>query len=234
MQAEINHYKKQAALRAVEFVSSGMILGLGYGSTAAFAVQAVGKKIQNGQLHDILAVLCSAEMEPEARRLGIPLTTLEDHPIIQLTIDGADEVDPRLNLIKGGGGALLREKIVAQASQREIIVVDESKLSARLGMHHSVPVEVLTFGWKSQQLFLEALGARVMVRKTQDNVPFFTDQQNLILDCDFGPIADPAELASQLSRRAGIVEHGLFLGLATDLVVAGRDGVRVLGSKDLT
>jgi ribose 5-phosphate isomerase A len=226
MEEEIALYKKQAALRAVEFITSGMVIGLGFGSTAAFAVQAVGELIQAGKLRDIVAVLCSAEMEPEARRLGIPLTTMEDHPTIQLTIDGADEVDPQLNLIKGGGGALLREKIVAQASQREIIVVDETKLSSRLGIHHRVPVEVAPFGWKSQQLFLEAMGVRVVVRKAADGAFFLTDQKNLILDCDVGPIADPVELANVLSRRAGIVEHGLFMGLASDLIVAGKDGVR--------
>jgi len=226
MEEEIIQLKRQAALRAVEFISDGMVIGLGYGSTAAFAVEAVGELIREGKLRDIEAVLCSAQMEPEARRLGIPLTTLEAHPTIQLTIDGADEVDPQLNLIKGGGGALLREKIVAQASVREIIVIDETKLSARLGTHHSVPVEVVPFGWKSQLLFLEALGARVVVRKSKDGTLFLTDQNNLILDCDFGPIPDPLELASVLSRRAGIVEHGLFLTNTTDLVVAGRDGVR--------
>ncbi len=226
MEEEIIHYKKQAALRAVEFISSGMVIGLGYGSTAAFAVQAVGEKIQAGKLRDIVAVLSAAEMEPTARRLGIPVTTLEEHPEIQLTIDGADEVDPQLALIKGGGGALLREKIVAQSSLREVIIVDETKLSARLGTRHTVPVEVVPFGWRTQLLFLEALGAQVTVRKARDDRPFLTDQKNLILDCNFGPIADVAELAVVLSRRAGIVEHGLFLDLTTDLVVAGRDGVR--------
>ena len=225
-------YKQEAARRAVEFVTSGIILGLGYGSTAAFAVQDVGEKIQAGELRNIIAILSSVEMEPEARRLSIPLTTLDEHPFIDLTIDGADEVDPTLNLIKGGGGALLREKIVAQATRREIIIVDESKLSSRLGTHKPVPVEVVPFGWKSQLAFLESLGARVTPRKDPRGAgPFLTDQKNFILDCDFGPIADPAGLAERLSRRAGIVEHGIFLNLTSDLIVAGKDGVRHITRK---
>ncbi len=219
-------YKQQAAQRAVEFIASGIVLGLGYGSTAAFAVQDVAERIRAGKLQNIVAVLSSARMEPEARRLGIPITTLEEQPFIHLTIDGADEVDPQLNLIKGGGGALLREKIVAQASRREIIIVDESKLSPALGTRHPVPVEVVPFGWKNQRAFLESLGARVTIRTNADGSLFLTDQKNMILDCVFGPIGDVAALAGQLSRRAGIVEHGIFLNLATDLIVAGRDGVR--------
>jgi ribose 5-phosphate isomerase A len=170
----------------------------------------------------------SLQIEAEARRLGIPLTTLDEHPVVDLTIDGADEVDPDLNLIKGGGGALLREKIVAQASRREIIVVDESKLSPALGARWAVPVEVVPFGWRSQAAYLESLGAQPILRLNSDGTPFTTDQGNLILDCDFGPISQPAQLAARLSERAGIVEHGLFLGLATDVIVAGVEGVRHL------
>ncbi|MGH9853062.1 MAG: ribose 5-phosphate isomerase A, partial [Blastocatellia bacterium] len=135
-------------------------------------------------------------------------------------------IDPNLNLIKGGGGALLREKIVAQASERVIIVADDGKLSPQLGMKRAAPVEALDFGWRSQFRYLESLGARVEVRRDADGSQFVTDSGNLILDCDFGPIADPLKLATRLSLRAGIVEHGLFLNLATDLIVAGRDGVR--------
>ncbi len=226
MQDDTIFYKQQAARRAVEFIPSDIVLGLGYGSTAAFAVQDVAELIRSGKLQNIVAVLCSALMEPEARRLGIPITTLEEQPFIHLTIDGADEVDPQLNLIKGGGGALLREKIVAQASRREIIIVDESKLSPALGTRHPVPVEVVPFGWKNQRAFLESIGARVTVRTNADGSLFLTDQKNMILDCVFGPIGDVAALTGQLSRRAGIVEHGIFLNLATDLIVAGHDGVR--------
>lgn len=220
--------KQQAAERAVEFVKSSMVVGLGHGSTAIFAVRRIAQLLHEGQLRDILGVPCSRQVEEEARRLGIPLTTLNEHPVIDLTIDGADEVDPHLNVIKGGGGALLWEKIVAQASHREIIVVDESKLSPVLGTRRPVPVEVIPFGWRSQALYLESLGARVEVRHHSDGTLFKTDQDNLILDCHFGPISDPARLAARLNERAGIVEHGLFVGLATDIIVGGVGGVRHL------
>jgi len=138
---------------------------LGHGSTAIFAVQHIAQLLQSDRLRDILGVACSLQVENEARQLGIPLTTLDEHPIIDVTIDGADEVDPNLDLIKGGGGALLREKIVAQASRREIIVIDESKLSPALGTRWPVPVEVIPFGWRTQALYLESVGASVSVRQ---------------------------------------------------------------------
>jgi ribose 5-phosphate isomerase A len=147
---------------------------------------------------------------------------------VDLTIDGADEVDPHLNLIKGRGGALLREKIVAQASRREIIVVDESKLSPMLGTCWPVPVEVVPFGWRAQVAYLESLGARQALRRSSDGTPFRTDQGNLILDCHFGPISRLARLVARLNERAGIVGHGLFLGLATDVIVATPQGLRHL------
>ena len=217
--------KQQAAERAVAFVQSGMVLGLGAGSTAVFALRRLGQLLAEGVLRDIVGVPCSLQVEAEARQAGIPLTSLDDHPALDLTIDGADEVDPQLNLIKGGGGALLREKIVAQATRREMIVVDEGKLSPHLGVRWAVPVEVVPFAWRAQARFLEGLGARV-VQRQRGGEAYRTDQGNFILDCAFGPILDPAALAQQLAERAGIVEHGLFLGLATDLIVAGRDGVQ--------
>ena len=220
--------KRRAAQRAVDYVKSGMVVGLGYGSTAIFAVYRIAEMLRSGHLRDILGVPCSLHIEEEARGLGIPLTTLDDHPVIDVTIDGADEVDPDLNLIKGGGGALLREKIVAQASLREIIVVDESKLSSVLGTHWSVPVEVIPFGWRSQAEYLESLGAQVSVRRNPDGGLFKTDHGNMILDCAFGTIPQPTQLAEQLSKRAGIVEHGLFVGIATDLIVACKEGERHL------
>jgi ribose 5-phosphate isomerase A len=134
-------------------------------------------------------------------------------------------------MIKGGGGALLREKIVAQASRREIIVVDESKLSPALGTHWPVPVEVVLFGWRTQAAYLESLGAKPVLRLTDAGTPFETDQGNLILDCDFGPISNPAQLAVKLEGRAGVVEHGLFLGLATEVIVAGTEGIRRIKRK---
>ncbi|MCX7683089.1 MAG: ribose-5-phosphate isomerase RpiA [Anaerolineae bacterium] len=216
--------KRRAAEYAVEFIAPGMVVGLGHGSTAIFAVRRIAELLQQGRLWDILGVPCSRQVEAEARALGIPLTSLEEHPVVDITIDGADEVDPALNVIKGGGGALLREKIVAQNSRREIIVVDESKLSPALGTKWAVPVEVLPFGWRTQASFLESLGAEVKVRQGEDGSVFKTDQGNLILDCHFGPIADPYALADRLNGRAGIVEHGLFLGLVTDVVVAFAQG----------
>jgi len=225
---DISQLKQQAAERAVEFVESGMVVGLGHGSTAIFAVRHIAQLLREGQLRDILGVPCSRQVEAEARRLGIPLTMLDEHPVVDLTIDGADEVDPDLNLIKGGGGALLHEKIVAQASRREIIVVDQAKLSPALGTLWPVPVEVVPFGYRSQAAYLESLGAKITLRQSNDGAPFETDQGNLILDCRFGPIPDPDRLAVWLNRRAGIVEHGLFLGLATDIIVAGEQGIRYI------
>ncbi len=221
-------YKRIAAERATEHVSSGGVLGLGAGSTAAFAARKIAELLRSGRLREVQAVACSRETEDAARRLGIPLTSLDEHPVLDLTIDGADEVDPELNLIKGGGGALLREKIVAQASLREIIVADGSKLSPRLGTRHAVPVEVVAFGWQAQARYLEGLGARVEQRLRGDGRPFRTDQGNFVLDCRFGPIARPEDLARRLESRAGIVAHGLFLGLATDLITASADGIRHL------
>jgi ribose 5-phosphate isomerase A len=225
-------YKQQAAERAVEFVESGMIVGLGTGSTAIFATRRLARLLHEGQLHDVLGFATSKAVWEEARRLGIPRIGEGMPQPIDLSIDGADEVDPDLNVIKGGGGALLGEKIVAQASRRLIIVTDDSKLSPRLGTRHGVPVEALSFGWRSQVRYLESLGAQVKVRLEPDGSPFVTDSGNMILDCDFGPIAHPPELAAALGARAGIVEHGLFLGLATDLIVAGTDGLRHLSRKE--
>ena len=224
--AQLVQLKQKAGWHAVQFVGSGMVVGLGHGSTAVFAVRRIAQLLREGQLERILGVPCSRQVEEEARRLGIPLTTLDEHPAVDLTIDGADEVDPRLDLIKGCGGALLREKIVAQASRREIIAVDESKLSPALGTHGPVPVEVVPFGWRLQATYLESLGGQPTLRLGSDGTPFRTDQGNLILDCQFGPILDPVHLAARFNERVGIVEHGLFLGLATDVIVATRQGLQ--------
>jgi len=216
----MDELKKQAAEQAVALITPGMVVGLGEGSTALWALRAIARKLGDGSLSNIVGVPCSKNIERYATELGIPLTTLEACEHIDLTIDGADEVDPQLNLIKGGGGALLREKIVAQASLREIIIVDESKLSPALGTKWHVPIEVVPFGWGSQRRFLESLGAKVMLRQSKTGGNFITDQGNFILDSHFGPISDPAALAATLSARAGIVEHGLFVGLTTQLIVA--------------
>jgi ribose 5-phosphate isomerase A len=217
--------KQQAAALAVELIQSGMVVGLGAGSTAGFAAERIAERLRQGVLHDIVGIPCSKTVESMARQLGIPLTTLEERPEIDITIDGADEVDPDLNLIKGGGGALLHEKIVAQASRREVIIVDAGKPSPRLGTKWALPIEVVAFGWGSQRRFLERLGARVTLRQVSSGQPFSTDEGHVILDAAFGPIADPDALARELAARAGIVEHGLFLGMATDLLVAGDNGV---------
>jgi ribose 5-phosphate isomerase A len=220
----LERQKQAAAAKAVEFIESGMVVGLGGGSTAALAMRCLADSLRAGRLRDVVGIPCSHRVEAEARRLGIPLGTMDDCPVIDLTIDGADEVDPDLNLIKGAGGALLWEKIVAQASRREIIIVDSSKPSPRLGTLRPLLIEVVPFGWRSQQRFLESLGARVTRREDEGEL-FCTDQGNFILTCAFGPIADAADLARQLGARAGIVEHGLFIGLATDLIVAAEDGI---------
>ena len=218
-------HKQAAAERAVALLEPGMIVGLGSGSTASFAVRRIGALLRDGALRDLLGVPTSLATEREARRLGIPVAGADWKGAIDITIDGADEVDPALNLIKGAGGALLREKIVAQASRREIIVVDETKLSPVLGTHSAVPVEVTAFGWQSQAEFLESVGSRASVRLQPDGARFATDEGNVILDCAFGPMPRLAELAAALCSRAGIVEHGLFLGLATDIIVAGDAGI---------
>ena len=217
--------KHQAGDHAASLVSSGMVIGLGTGSTAIYATRRIAERLRLGDLKDIVAVATSRATDTAARELGIPMLSDDIPSVIDITIDGADEVDPSLNLIKGGGGALLREKIIAQSSRRQVIVVDESKLSPRIGTHWPLPVEVLQFGLHTQLRFLEGLGATVTLRKHDDEL-FRTDQGNLILDSHFGPITDPAALAATLAARAGIVEHGLFIGIACDLIVAGSSGVR--------
>ena len=220
--------KKKAAEFAVRFVEPGMIIGLGHGSTALFAIHKIAALLRSGKLKDIRGVPCSVSMEEEAVKVGIPLARIGDVPCVDVTIDGADEIDPNLNLIKGMGGALLREKIVAQISRREIIVADESKWVPALG-RGPVPVEVSPFGWETQAYFLRTLGARVIPRRDLGGDFFLTDQNNLIMDCFFDKIdLHPPWFASQLDTRAGVIGHGLFLDMATDVIIASEDGVRHL------
>ena len=220
--------KKKAAFRAVDFIDSGMVVGLGTGSTANFAIERIGEKIQSGDLQNIIGIPTSERTAILARKLNIPLADLEAQPSIDLTIDGADEVDPDLNVIKGGGGALLIEKIIAQASRRNIIIVDESKLSPQLGTKWALPIEVVPFAHRTEKIFLESIGGSVSLRVDDSNAPYLTNQNNYILDTNFGPISDPGGLVARLNQRAGIIEHGLFLALATDVIVAAAKEIRHL------
>jgi ribose 5-phosphate isomerase A len=221
--------KQQAAVRAVDFAQDGMVLGLGTGSTTAYAIDELGARLLSGRLHNVVGVPTSEWTASRARSLGIPLTTLVEHPILDLVIDGADEVDPRLDLIKGLGGALLREKIVAVAARRFVTIVDESKLVSQLGTRGPLPVEVTQFSWEAHARWLASLGCRAELRRETNGDPYTTDNHNYIVHCTFpGGIPDPYEMDSILHARPGILEHGLFLRIATDVVVAGKDGVRVL------
>jgi len=220
--------KQYAANQAATYVQSGMVIGLGTGATATLFVRRLAERIANGELSNVVGIPTSRQIAAEAEQLDFPLSTLEEHPVIDLTVDGADEVDPQLNLIKGGGGALLREKIVAQASKREVIIVDEAKLSPVLGTKWHVPIEVIPFGWRTQVDYLTALGAKVVLRLDKAGQPFVTDQGNYILDTHFGQIATPATLATTLNNRVGIVEHGLFIKLAHEVIVGTPAGVRIL------
>ncbi len=230
----IDQFKKQAALKAVDFVQLGMVLGLGTGSTSLFALEEIGKRIREGKLKSIIGIPSSIKTAVDAQKFGIPLGSLDDFPVIDLTIDGADEVDPNFNLIKGGGGALLREKILAQNSRRLIIIIDETKLSSALGVKSSVPVEVIPFACKPALEYLKSLGASVKLRMTKKKEPFQTDQGNFIIDCNFDSISQPHDLAAKFEKKAGIVEHGLFLGLATDVIVSAEDGIRHLMPKKIS
>ncbi len=204
--------KRIAAHRAAEYVRDGMVVGLGTGSTARYAVEKLGEMVKEGL--DIVGIPTSLETEQLARKAGIPLSTIDEHDI-DLTIDGADQVDGDLNLIKGGGGALLREKMVASCSREEIIVVDESKITDRFSF--PLPVEVVKFGWKSVARKLESMGLEPARRE------FVTDNGNYILDCGYGSIDDLEEMERMLNGIPGVVENGLFVGLAT-MVIAGTAG----------
>lgn len=224
----IDNLKKQAAEKAVEQVQSGMVIGLGTGSTTNFAIKKIAELLQSGKLKDIAGIPTSKATEDLAKSLNIPLTSFYEKQEIDLTIDGADEVDEELNLIKGGGGALLREKIVAQASKREIIIVDESKLSKKLGEKWAVPIEVLKYCVQLEKKFLESLGAKIELRKDKEGKPYITDEGNYILDSNFGVINSPKELTQKLEARAGIVEHGIFINLVSEVIVASQEGIKIL------
>ena len=219
--------KRAAASRALESVRSGMVLGLGTGSTIAFFLELLGERVRAGELNGVVGVPTSRRTAEIARGLGIPVSRLRAGPRLDLTVDGADEVDPEGGLIKGLGGALLREKIVAQASDRFIVIVDEGKVVERLGTRGPLPVEVTRFGSSGHQAFVEDLGAEVAPRRAEDGSRYVTSNGNYILDARFAEgIDDPAALDATLRARAGIVENGLFLGMTTRALIAAPDGVR--------
>jgi ribose 5-phosphate isomerase A len=219
--------KRAAANAAAALVKDGMIVGLGSGTTAALAVDAIGQRVGSG-LH-ILGIPTSEATAAQARRCNIPLTSLNEHPRIDLTIDGADEVETgTLHLIKGHGGALLREKIVASSSGSFVVIADESKLVDKLGTRFTVPVEVERFGWMATAQKLERLGCGTSIRRNDQGVEFLTDGQNYILDCSFGLIADAPGLARAIDGVVGVVEHGLFPGMTSQALIAGAAGVQVL------
>lgn len=221
--------KQLAAEEAVSYVSSGMKLGLGTGSTVSFVLEALAERLRSGALHTIVGVPTSEATAHHARQLDIPLTTLEETPQLDLTIDGADEVDPNLNLIKGLGGALIREKIVAAASGKLIIVIDESKRVAQLGQRSPLPVEVIPFGWISSLPLFRRLGAQPQLRTDAEGNRYLTDNGNLIVDCAFPEgISDPHTIAREIDAQPGVLGHGLFLNMTTVVCVGTARGVEHL------
>ena len=217
----IEEAKKKAALRAVEHVKDKFIIGLGSGSTAAYAIEELGRKIKRDQLHT-LAVPTSYQAFMLAIKSGIPITTLDENPVLDLAIDGADQIDKESNLIKGMGGALAREKIVASASRKFIIIADETKKVNILGeKNHPVPLEVIPFASKSVMLKIKETGGTPTLREGTGKVgPIITDNGNVIVDAEFGPIQEPAKLEDRLNSIPGVVETGLFIGMA-DIVYLG-------------
>ena len=226
---DLDIYKQQAAEHVLDYVQSGMALGLGTGSTAKHVLRGLAARLSDGRLRDIVGVPTSEEIATLARELGIPLVTLAERPRLDLALDGADEIDPALNAIKGLGGALLREKIVAASADRFILVGDETKLVPRLGTRSPLPVEVIRFGLPLCERRLAALGCVPTLRRAAGGDPFRTDEGNLILDCRFETIDDAPALAAAISAIPGVVEHGLFLGMAERAVVGGAGGVRTIG-----
>ena len=216
--------KQAAAEKAVEYVEDGMVIGLGTGSCAARMVDVLGMKVRHGLY--VTGVPTSEATAAQARALGIPIVGLDEVSVIDLTIDGTDEVDPQGRLIKGGGGAHLREKIVASLSDRMIVIAEAKKRVPQLGAF-KLPVEVVRFAAPALQPKLEALGSTPVLRMARDGNPFVTDEGNYIYDCDFGKIDDPSGLALTLSTMPGVVEHGLFIGYADIVIIGTDDGVEV-------
>ncbi|KAG0449429.1 hypothetical protein HPP92_019470 [Vanilla planifolia] len=226
--------KRIAAHRAVDLVESGMVLGLGTGSTAVHALDRLGELIRRGVLRDIVGIPTSKKTEAHARSVGIPLTDLNANPVVDLSIDGADEVDPHLNLVKGRGGSLLREKMIEGASRRFVVIVDETKMVNRLGGSGlAVPVEVIPFGWnftmgKLRRLFdhVEGFDLKLRTEAGDEKAPSVTDNSNYVVDLFFenGIRGDLEEISDAILKIVGVVEHGMFLGLATSVIIARKDG----------
>jgi len=224
-QEKLSEMKKEAAVFAVEFIRSGMYVGLGSGSTAIFAIEEIAQRLSKGEISDLFCVPSSEETKRIALSMNIKIYGFDTVKHLDINIDGADEVDKDGNLIKGGGGALLREKILAQNSSRNIIIIDETKLSDKLGEKWHLPVEVLPFCWQVEAAHIETLGAKVRLRVGENKQPLKTDQENYILDCNFGIISNPEELSHLLKHRAGIVENGLFLNTTNDIITGKPGGI---------
>jgi ribose 5-phosphate isomerase A len=227
---EQEEMKKLAAEKAVQYVEDGMTIGLGTGSTVEFTIRKIGEMVKSGLR--INGIPTSLKTKRLATELKIPLVDLEASTEIDVTIDGADEVDSNLNLIKGGGGALTREKIIAYHSKKVIIVVDETKIVKGLGCDSFLPVEVTKFGWLATKKALEALGCTTELRTIMDE-PFITDNQNYIIDCDFGKINEPENLEKEINNIPGVLENGLFIGLADEVIVGSKQGIMTLERQDI-
>jgi ribose 5-phosphate isomerase A len=219
--------KAAAAEAAAAQLNDGMVVGLGTGSTAAFAIDAIGRRVAQGLR--IIGVPTSERTTEQATALGIPLAQVAEHEWIDVTIDGADEVElGTLNLIKGRGGALLREKIVATSTKKLIIIVDESKLVTKLGSHDPIPVEVVSFGWETTERRLQRIGGNPVLRRSADGKIFVTDGGHYILDCKFGALPESTDTEQRLNNTVGVVEHGMFLGMTGMVIVGGSGGIRIL------
>jgi ribose 5-phosphate isomerase A len=224
--ADRERMKQLACQRAAQEVQEGMVLGLGTGSTVYYFLHELGRMVREG-VH-MTGVPTSVQTAQLATQLAIPLTTLDDQPHLDLAVDGADEVDDQLNLVKGAGGALLREKIIAASAARFLVVVDDGKIVTRLGERYPLPVEVVPFGHTPAMRAMEGLGARVTLRRGTDGQPWLSDNGNYILDCHFGLIADPVALQQELLAIPAVVESGLFLNMTDTVIVGHAEGVRLL------
>lgn len=219
LEKDLLNIKHRSAGFVVDLIEPGMVVGLGTGSTAELVMEEIATRLESGRLSDLIFVPSSVRTEKFASGLGLSLSDINGVEGIDINIDGADEVDADSNLIKGGGGALLREKIMAQSSRRNVVVVDQGKLSDKLGEKWHLPVEVLPFGHRMEISYLDSIGAKAALRKNADGEVFRTDQGNYVLDCDFGVISDPLKLSVRLDKRAAIIGHGLFVRTTSDLII---------------